>query len=55
MPKQASRRLSGEGSVILSLSVSLGIVLLTIAGLWLWKLLAPVAGLILADGPADPP
>lgn len=55
MGKHSPRRLAGEGSVVISLSVSLGMVLVTIAGLWLWKLLAPIAGLLLADGPADLP
>lgn len=36
-------KLDGEIDVLISLAVSLGIVILTVAGWWLWKILAAIA------------
>lgn len=36
-------KLDGEIGVLISLAVSLGMVILTVAGWWLWKILAAIA------------
>jgi len=36
-------KLDGEFDVLISLVVSVGLVLLTVAGWWLWKILAAIA------------
>jgi len=36
-------KLDGELGVLISLAVSLGMVILTVTGWWLWKILAAIA------------
>jgi hypothetical protein len=45
-----SHKWDGEERVVISLAIALGIVILAVLGLWLWKVVAPTAP-ALADRP----
>lgn len=55
MIKQHAGKLDGELSVLISLIVSLGMIILAVAGWWLWNTLPGLMGAILSIGFVEMP
>ena len=55
MLKQSSHNMDGEDGVVISLAISLGMIILTVVGLWMWKILARVAETMVILPPGEMP
>lgn len=55
MLKQSSHNMEGEESVVISLAISLGMIILTAVGLWMWKIIARIAEAMFILPPSEMP
>jgi hypothetical protein len=55
MLTRRSHNTDGEERVIISLAISLGMIILAVLGLWLWKVLAPIALVLSGLSPIEMP
>ncbi len=55
MLTRRSQNMAGEEGVLMSLAISLGMIILTAVGLWMWKVLARIAEAMFILPPSEMP
>lgn len=55
MLKQSSHNMDGKDGIVISLAISLGMIILTAVGLWMWKIIARTVEAMFILPPSEMP